>query len=148
MKKKMFVFLTLALLMAMSSVMPVYARRGNRNNDRPQAYCDYGCFAGLSDRDFDPDALLEKREAYLDALVAGGYITQARADERLERFRAMIEFRVENGVWQCQWLDGAQCPRNGEAQCWRNGESQCRRVDEGENSGGSRSGNCRRRNGN
>ena len=131
MKKKVFACLALAALVVMLSVLPAYAREGNRNCDRAQAFCAIE----LTERDFDFDVLLEERAAYLDGLVAGGYITQARANDMLECFRAMIEYYAETGVWQCQRVGGVQCFRADEGRCQRDGGFR--------NNGGR--GGCRRR---
>lgn len=140
MKKKTFLFSALVLLISILSIMPMYAREGNRRCGLAQTCCDIGFLAELAERDFDPDVLLEERASYLNGLVTAGYITQARANEILECFTAMIDYRVATGVWRCQRVGGLQCPRID--------ESLCQRADRHMNNGGSRQGGCRRRNGN
>ena len=135
MKKKVFACLTLTILIVILSIMSVYAREGNRSRDRTQTCCGICFTIELAERDFDPDVLLEERAAYLNGLVAGGYITQARANDMLECFRAMIEYRAKTGVWQCQRTGGNQCLRADEIQCQRAGRAM-------NNTG---QGGCRRR---
>ena len=132
MRKKVIVCFILAALVVILSIMPVYARRGNWSCGWAQTCCDISFTIELTDRDFDPVVLLEERVAHLNGLVAGGYITQARANDMLECFRAMIEYRAETGIWQCQRLGGIQCQKSGGSM----------------NNGGSGQGGCRRRNGN
>ena len=139
MKRKVFVCLALAALVVILAAMPVYAREGNRNCGWAQTCCGIDFAVELAERYFNPDALLEERAAYLDGLVAGGYLTQVRANDMLECFRAMIEYRTETGIWQCQRLGGVQCLRAG--------EGRCQRVGGYMNNGGSRQRGCRRRNG-
>ena len=46
---------------------------------------------------FDANAAINAHREYLDALVAGGIITRADADYRLQNYRSMLDYRQSFG---------------------------------------------------